>query len=122
MLRKEPNASTIDVMISTSLFLNQYWTVVRQGQCYSRQIVVLPVTSMGELDRINMLPGMIDAAADTLHKACHAGIDLRTRAVDHVKFIPGEWGTGVVLPFGMRQPVTFDGWVAIEPQANSRRL
>jgi hypothetical protein len=31
---------------------------------------------MGELESIKTLPGMIDAAADTLHKAWRAGIDL----------------------------------------------
>jgi len=29
----------------------------------------LPATPMGELESIKALPGMIDAAADTLHKA-----------------------------------------------------
>ena len=37
---------------------------------------VLPATPMGELESIKVLPGMIDAAADTLHKAWRAGIDL----------------------------------------------
>jgi hypothetical protein len=40
-------------------------------------------TTLGELDGIKALPGMIDAAADTLKKAWHAGIDLQSRAVDH---------------------------------------
>ena len=43
----------------------------------------LPTTSMGELEGIKALPGMIDAAADTLHKAWRAGIDLAERATDH---------------------------------------
>src|SRR5271157_2805611 len=37
---------------------------------------VLPVTALGELDSIKLLPGMIDAAADTLRKSWRAGIDL----------------------------------------------
>ena len=44
---------------------------------------VLPATPMGELESIKALPGMIDAAADTLHKAWRAGIDLAARAADH---------------------------------------
>lgn len=44
---------------------------------------VLPTTPMGELESIKALPGMIDAAADTLHKAWRAGIDLAARATDH---------------------------------------
>ena len=35
----------------------------------------LPVTPLGELDSIKLLPGMVDAAADTLHKAWRAAID-----------------------------------------------
>ena len=38
---------------------------------------------MGELDKIKMLPGMVEAAADTLHKAWRAGIDLASRAAGH---------------------------------------
>lgn len=44
---------------------------------------VLPATPMGELESIKTLPGMIHAAADTLHKAWRAGIDLKARAADH---------------------------------------
>jgi hypothetical protein len=43
----------------------------------------LPITALGELDSIKLLPGMVDAAADTLHKAWRAGIDLQARADDH---------------------------------------
>ena len=39
-------------------------------------------TPMGELESIKTLPGMIDAAADTLHKAWRAGIDLAAHAAD----------------------------------------
>lgn len=44
---------------------------------------VLPSTALGELESIKMLPGMVDASADTLHKAWRAGIDLAARAGDH---------------------------------------
>jgi hypothetical protein len=43
----------------------------------------LPLTALGELDSIKLLPGMVDAAADTLHKAWRAGINLQARAGDH---------------------------------------
>lgn len=42
----------------------------------------LSATPMGELESIKTLPGMIDAAADTLHKAWRAGIDLAAHAAD----------------------------------------
>ena len=44
---------------------------------------VLPDTELGELDGIKALPGMVNAAADTLRKAWRAGIDLGTRAGEH---------------------------------------
>ena len=44
---------------------------------------VLPATELGELDSIKVLPGMLDAAADTLQKAWLAGIDLSARAAAH---------------------------------------
>src|SRR3546814_10042689 len=44
---------------------------------------VLPATPMGELESIKSLPGMIDAAANTLHKAWRAGIDLAARSEEH---------------------------------------
>ena len=43
----------------------------------------LPTTPMGELERIKTLPGMIDAAAETLLKAWRAGINLAARASEH---------------------------------------
>ena len=43
----------------------------------------LPETPLGELDGIKMLPGMVDAAADALHKVWRSGIDLTTRAHEH---------------------------------------
>ena len=44
---------------------------------------VLPHTGLGELDRIKALPGMVNAAADTLRKAWRADIDLESRADEH---------------------------------------
>lgn len=69
---------------------------------------VLPETSMGELESIKMLPGMIGAAADTLHKAWRAGIDLAARAGDHPRLgaIAGlEAAVLAQLPEGMMRPV-----------------
>lgn len=43
----------------------------------------LPETPLGELDGIKLLPGMVDAAADTLHKVWRSGIDLAERAHEH---------------------------------------
>nr|CAD6609814.1 PD-(D/E)XK nuclease family protein [Rhizobium sp. TCK] len=68
---------------------------------------VLPETSMGELESIKMLPGMIGAAADTLHKAWRAGIDLAARAGDHPRLgaIAGlEAAVLAQLPQGMMRP------------------
>ena len=44
---------------------------------------VLPDTTLGELDGIKALPGMVSAAADTLRKAWLAGIDLQARVGEH---------------------------------------
>lgn len=69
---------------------------------------VLPETPMGELENIKMLPGMIGAAADTLHKAWRAGIDLASRSDDHprLKAIAGlEAAVLAELPGGMMRPV-----------------
>ena len=46
---------------------------------------VLPATPLGELESIKMLPGMVDAAADTLHKVWRAGIDLSSRRDSHAR-------------------------------------
>lgn len=42
--------------------------------------VSLPETHLGELDGIKLLPGMVDAATDTLRKVWRSGIDLAARA------------------------------------------
>jgi len=69
---------------------------------------VLPATSMGELESIKPLPGMIDAAADTLHKAWRAGIDLAARAADHPRLAAIARLEEAVLdqlPAGMMRPL-----------------
>src|SRR5690242_372899 len=43
----------------------------------------LPAANLGELNTIKVLPGMTGAAADTLHKAWRAGIDLQARAPEN---------------------------------------
>lgn len=68
---------------------------------------VLPATPMGELESIKTLPGMIDAAADTLQKAWRSGIDLATLATDHprVRAIARlEAAVLGQLPLGMLRP------------------
>jgi hypothetical protein len=47
----------------------------------------LSVTTLGELDSIKLLPGMLDASADTLQKAWLAGVDLGARAPDHPRML-----------------------------------
>src|SRR5690606_36948887 len=68
----------------------------------------LPATPMGELESIKTLPGMINAAADTLHKAWRAGIDLGARATDHPRLAAiARLEAAVVhqLPPGMMRPL-----------------
>ncbi|RCK34598.1 PD-(D/E)XK nuclease family protein [Thalassospira xiamenensis] len=68
----------------------------------------LPVTPMGELENIKTLPGMIDAAADTLHKVWRAGIDLTTRVEDDPRFAEIARLEAAVLeqlPSGMMRPL-----------------
>jgi hypothetical protein len=63
---------------------------------------------MGELESIKALPGMIDAAADTLHKAWRAGIDLAMRAADHPRLAAIARLEAAVLdqlPSGMMRPL-----------------
>ena len=69
---------------------------------------VLPMTPMGELETIKCLPGMIDAAVDTLHKAWRAGIDLAARAADHPRIAAIARLEAAVLgqlPSGMLRPL-----------------
>jgi hypothetical protein len=68
----------------------------------------LPATPMGELESIKALPGMIDAAADTLHKAWRAGIDLAAHADDHPRLAAIARLEAAVLdqlPPGMMRPL-----------------
>ena len=68
----------------------------------------LSATPMGELESIKALPGMIDAAADTLHKAWRAGIDLAARAADHPRLGAIARLEAAVLdqlPSGMMRPL-----------------
>jgi len=70
--------------------------------------VALHVTPMGELESIKALPGMIDAAADTLHKAWRAGIDLVAREADHPRLAAIARLEAAVLdqlPPGMMRPL-----------------
>lgn len=67
----------------------------------------LPETELGELDSIKQLPGMIDAAADTLHKAWRAGLELSARAGDHPRILSVARLEAVVLerlPPSMMRP------------------
>ena len=68
---------------------------------------VLPSTSMGELENIKMLPGMIGAASDTLRKAWLAGINLAARSTDHPRLdaiANLEAAVLAELPSGMLRP------------------
>ena len=68
---------------------------------------VLPETSMGELEDIKSLPGMINAAADTLQKAWLAGIDLNARSASHPRLeaiARLEAAVRSRLPSGMLRP------------------
>jgi RecB family exonuclease len=65
-------------------------------------------TPMGELEGIKALPGMIDAAADTLRKVWRAGIDLKSRAASHPRLVAIASLEAAVLdrlPPGMMRPV-----------------
>jgi len=69
---------------------------------------VLPHTPLGELENIKSLPGMVNAAADTLHKVWRAGIDLAARAGDHPRLealARLEAAVLTELPTGMLRPV-----------------
>ena len=69
---------------------------------------VLPAMPMGELESIKSLPGMIHAAADTLHKTWRAGINLTARAPDHPRLdaiARLEAAVLAQLPLGMMRPV-----------------
>lgn len=68
---------------------------------------VLPDTPLGELDNIKLLPGMVDAATDTLHKIWRSGIELAERAHEHPRLESIEQLEAAVLeqlPPGMMRP------------------
>jgi hypothetical protein len=68
---------------------------------------VLPTTSLGELESIKMLPGMVDASAETLYKAWRAGVDLAARAKEHPRLdsiARLEAAVLAKLPPGMMRP------------------
>lgn len=68
---------------------------------------VLPDTALGELESIKLLPGMVDAAVDTLRKAWRAGIDLAARASEHPRLdsiARLETAVLAMLPPGMMRP------------------
>lgn len=68
----------------------------------------LPTTSLGQLDAIKLLPGMVGASADTLHKAWRSGIDLAARAHEHPRIdsmAQLEAAVLELLPSGMMRPI-----------------
>lgn len=70
-------------------------------------LAVLPTTPLGELEGIKLLPGMIEASADTLHKAWRAGLDLASRAHEHPRLdsiARLESAVLAQLPPGMMRP------------------
>jgi len=79
---------------------------------------VLPATPLGELESIKLLPGMVDAAADTLHKAWRAGIDFAARADDDPRLDSIARLESAVLaqlppammPMGLAQPASSHRW------------
>jgi len=69
---------------------------------------ILVDTDLGELDPIKMLPGMIDAAAETLRKAWQAGFDLSRAALPAGRIAAVhrlEEAVLARLPDGMMRPV-----------------
>lgn len=69
--------------------------------------VALPETALGELDGIKLLPGMVDAAADTLNKVWRSGIDLAVRSHEHPRLdsiARLEAAVQEQLPPGMMRP------------------
>jgi hypothetical protein len=68
---------------------------------------VLPTTALGELESIKLLPGMVDASADTLRKVWRAGLDLSSRAGEHPRLdsiARLEAAVLAQLPAGMMRP------------------
>ena len=68
---------------------------------------VLPQTTLGALDEIKELPGVVNAAAHTLRKAWRGGIDLHARAPRHRRLrsmAALEAAVLEVLPPAMKRP------------------
>jgi hypothetical protein len=67
----------------------------------------LPALSLGELDSLKWLPGMVTAAVDTISKVWRAGIDLQERAASHPRLASVatlEAAVLAVLPPAMMRP------------------
>jgi hypothetical protein len=67
----------------------------------------LPSLSLGELDSLKSLPGMVAAAVDTISKVWRAGIDLQERATSHPRLASIatlERAVLAVLPPAMMRP------------------
>lgn len=68
----------------------------------------LPEISLGELDSLKSLPGMVGAAVDTLRKAWRAAVDLQARAGEHPRLASIaklEEAVLAALPPAMMRPV-----------------
>lgn len=84
--------------------------------------VVLPTTALAELDSIKLLPGMIDASADTLHKVWRAGSDLTSRANEHPRLdsiARLETAALAQLPSGMMRPTDLVTAACLRLDANA---
>ena len=69
---------------------------------------VLPETEIGELEKIKLLPGMVDAVAGTLHKVWRSGIELQARTGEHPRLSSVaklEQAVLSLLPSAMLRPV-----------------
>jgi hypothetical protein len=69
---------------------------------------VLPRLALGDLDGIKTLPGMVNAATETLRKAWRAGLDLQARAGRHPRLASVaklEEAVLAALPPAMMRPV-----------------
>jgi len=70
--------------------------------------VVLPNTDLGELNTIKLLPGMVDAAANTLRKLWRSGLTLSEGSISHPRIksiLALEAATLSNLPSAMKRPV-----------------
>jgi hypothetical protein len=68
----------------------------------------LPETELGELEKIKLLPGMVDAAAGTLRKVWRSEIDLQGRADEHPRISSVaklEEAVLTRLPASMMRPI-----------------